>query len=132
LAWQFSSNKPIYQQIVDAVELRIFSGAYPAGERLPSVRELAETAAVNPNTMQRALTELERKGLVSTQRTTGRTVTTDAAVLLKAREEKASLLAGDYLCQMRALGADPLDAVERAIKTEDKEDKKQDDGSHNS
>lgn len=121
MAWQFASTKPIYQQIVDAVALRIFNGTYPMGERLPSVRDLAETAAVNPNTMQRALSELERMGLVSTQRTTGRTVTTEAAVIESARLNRAARLAETFLTRMKELNADPLEAVQTAMEQSAKE-----------
>ena len=125
MAWQFTSTQPIYQQIVDAVALRIFNGTYPMGERLPSVRDLAETAAVNPNTMQRALGELERMGLVSTQRTTGRTVTTEGQVIENARSTRAARLAETFLTQMKELNADPLEAVRAAMKQCDEEGKEE-------
>lgn len=106
MAWQFTTQQPIYQQLVDEISMRIFNGTYPLGERLPSVRELAVVAAVNPNTMQRALSELESRSLVSTQRTSGRTVTTDEAVIRAARDRKARQLCGTFLSQMYALGMD--------------------------
>lgn len=106
MAWQFTSQQPIYQQIVDRIEMDIFSGKYALGERLPSVRELALLASVNPNTMQRAMTELENMGLATTQRNTGRTVTTDEAAIRAAKREKAKHLTETFLGQMRALGLD--------------------------
>jgi DNA-binding transcriptional regulator YhcF (GntR family) len=121
LAWQFNSNRPIYQQIVDEIELRILNGTYEMGMRLPSVRDLAVLAAVNPNTMQRALAELEEMGLVSTQRNTGRTVTTDDSAVSRARDSKASLLAETFLMQMKALGLSRKEVLERLAKEEDKE-----------
>jgi DNA-binding transcriptional regulator YhcF (GntR family) len=121
LAWQFNSNRPIYQQIVDEIELRILNGTYEMGMRLPSVRDLAVLAAVNPNTMQRALAELEEMGLVSTQRNTGRTVTTDDSAVSRARDTKASLLAETFLMQMKALGLSRKEVLERLAKEEDKE-----------
>lgn len=71
MKWQFSNDAPIYAQLVVQIKVGIVSGAFPPGERLPSVRDLATEAGVNPNTMQRALTELERDGLVYSQRTAG-------------------------------------------------------------
>ena len=75
MPWKFESDRPIYAQILEQIKERIIVGEYPPGSRLPSVRELATEAAVNPNTMQRAMAELEREGYVVTNRTTGRTVT---------------------------------------------------------
>ena len=121
MAWQFNSNRPIYVQIVDEIELRILNGTYEMGMRLPSVRDLAVLAAVNPNTMQRALAELEEMGLVSTQRNTGRTVTTDDSAVSRARDSKASLLAETFLMQMKALGLSRKEVLERLAKEEDKE-----------
>ena len=121
MAWQFNANRPIYQQIVDEIELRILNGTYEMGMRLPSVRDLAVLAAVNPNTMQRALAELEEMGLVSTQRNTGRTVTTDDSAVSRARDTKASLLAETFLMQMKALGLSRKEVLERLAKEEDKE-----------
>lgn len=121
MAWQFNSNRPIYQQIVDEIELRILNGTYEMGMRLPSVRDLAVLAAVNPNTMQRALAELEEMGLVSTQRNTGRTVTTDETAVSRARDIKADLLAETFMMQMQALGLSRKEVLERLAKGEHKE-----------
>ena len=121
MAWQFNANRPIYQQIVDEIELRILNGTYEMGMRLPSVRDLAVLAAVNPNTMQRALAELEEMGLVSTQRNTGRTVTTDETAVSRARDVKADLLAETFMMQMQALGLTRKEVLERLAKGEQKE-----------
>ena len=121
MAWQFNSNRPIYQQIVDEIELRILNGTYEMGMRLPSVRDLAVLAAVNPNTMQRALAELEEMGLVTTQRNTGRTVTTDETAVSRARDIKADLLAETFMMQMQALGLSRKEVLERLAKGEHKE-----------
>jgi len=121
LAWQFNSNRPIYIQIVDEIELRILNGTYEMGMRLPSVRDLAVLAAVNPNTMQRALAELEEMGLVTTQRNTGRTVTTDESAVSRARDIKADLLAETFMMQMQALGLSRKEVLERLAKGEHKE-----------
>ena len=121
MAWQFTSNRPIYIQIVDEIELRILNGTYEMGMRLPSVRDLAVLAAVNPNTMQRALAELEEMGLVTTQRNTGRTVTTDETAVSRARDVKAELLAETFMMQMQALGLSRKEVLERLAKGEHKE-----------
>jgi GntR family transcriptional regulator len=121
LAWQFTSSRPIYQQIVDEIELRILNGTYEMGMRLPSVRDLAMLAAVNPNTMQRALSELEEMGLVSTQRNAGRTVTTDEEAVKRARSAKADLLAGTFLLQMKSLGLTKEEALKRLEQGDSKE-----------
>ena len=81
MPWKFESDRPIYAQILEQIKERIIVGEYPPGSRLPSVRELATEAAVNPNTMQRAMAELEREGYVVTNRTTGRTVTDNVGVM---------------------------------------------------
>jgi len=122
LAWQFSSNRPIYQQIMDEIELRILNGTYEKGMRLPSVRDLAMTAAVNPNTMQRALSDLENQGLITTQRNAGRTVTTDETAIKRARTVKADSLAETFLLQMKALGMTKEEALERLAGREEKEE----------
>ena len=77
MAWSFDNSVPIYKQIVKEIELRIIGGIYNTGEKLPSVREFAEEASVNPNTMQKAFVELERTGLVYSKRTNGRFITED-------------------------------------------------------
>ena len=121
MAWQFNSNRPIYVQIVDEIELRILNGTYEMGMRLPSVRDLAVLAAVNPNTMQRALAELEEMGLVTTQRNTGRTVTTDETAVSRARDSKADQLAETFMMQMQALGLSRKEVLDRLAKGEHKE-----------
>ena len=77
MQWNFDGNAPIYTQLVDQIKLGIVSGEWIPGQRVPAVRELAVEAGVNPNTMQRALQELERQGLMFSQRTSGRFVTED-------------------------------------------------------
>ncbi len=104
MVWQFTTQQPIYKQIVDTLELRIINGVYPSGSRLPSVRDLAVEAAVNPNTMQRALVELEQKGLIQTQRTSGRKVTEVEDCIMQAKQERAMRLVSSFVSQIRALG----------------------------
>ena len=69
MAWELDADRPIYAQLVERIQKEIVSGKYQPGEKLPSVRDLAAVAAVNPNTMQKAFAELERSGLIVTQRT---------------------------------------------------------------
>ena len=104
MGWQFDGQRPIYAQLLEGLELRILSGMYPPGSRLASVRELAAEAGVNPNTMQRALAELERGGLVRTHRTNGRFVTDDEARIRQARESIAREKLERFLEEMRRLG----------------------------
>ena len=128
MAWQFTSAQPIYRQLMDVLEMRIFRGEYASGAQLPSVRDLACEAAVNPNTMQRALSELERKGLVNTQRTAGRTVTEDAEAVGLARRDKAGLLAREYYGQIRQIGLSGDDAL-RLVSEQRAQDKEETNGS---
>ena len=104
MQWQFSNEMPIYSQLVEQIKIGIVSGMFPPGERLPSVRDLATEAGVNPNTMQRALTELERDGLVYSQRTAGRFVTEDHAVIQAAKRDLAQRHIHAFLAAMLRLG----------------------------
>ena len=116
MKWQFSNDAPIYSQLIEQVKVGIVSGAFPPGERLPSVRDLAVEAGVNPNTMQRALTELERDGLVYSQRTAGRFVTEDTEMIRTAKEELAHRQIKVFLTAMLRLGyekAEILSLVDR-------------------
>lgn len=106
MAEQFDSSRPIYAQLVERLKAKILAGIYPPGGHLDSVRDLAAAAGVNPNTMQRALAELERTGLVYTQRTAGRFVTEDAAVVDSAKQELAHQQIGAFLHRMERMGYD--------------------------
>ncbi len=109
--WEFRADAPIYTQLYKHLALAIVSGAYSPGERLPAVRELALDAGVNPNTVQRALTELERGGLVYTQRTAGRFVTEDAERIERERQKLAEEEAGGFLTAMERLGYNRIQTV---------------------
>lgn len=104
MEWQIAAGRPVYLQLVEQLERAVVTGVYPPGERVPAVRDLAAQAQVNPNTMQRALAEMESRGLLVTQRTTGRTVTSDTALIAKTRQALAASLAQDFLAQAKALG----------------------------
>ena len=104
MQWQFHADAPIYAQLVEGITRRIVAGTYPPGSRLPSVRDLAAEAGVNPNTMQRAMSEMERQGLLHSQRTAGRFVTEDEAVIRALREELAREEVRSFLAGMLQLG----------------------------
>ncbi len=104
MQWQFSNDAPIYTQLIQQVKIGIVTGAFPPGERLPSVRDLATEAGVNPNTMQRALAELERDGLVYSQRTAGRFVTEDNTMINQAKRSLAERHVKTFLEAMLRLG----------------------------
>ena len=104
MEWNFKSGIPIYSQIVDEMTMRIASGIYEPGEKLSSVRDLAMDAGVNPNTMQRALAELERRGLVYSERTSGRFVTKEEAVLKSLHEELAKKYFQELAEKLRKIG----------------------------
>ena len=101
---QFDASRPIYAQLVERLKARILAGTYPPGGHLDSVRDLAAAAGVNPNTMQRALAQLETEGLVRTERTAGRYVTEDTALIEQLRADTARTLASDFLEKMRGIG----------------------------
>jgi len=102
--WNYRDDLPIYSQLVEKLKIEIANGGLKPGERLPSVRDLALEAGVNPNTMQRALSDLEQQGLVKTQRTSGRFVTDDTACIGRAAEELAKQQIRQYLAGMAELG----------------------------
>jgi DNA-binding transcriptional regulator YhcF (GntR family) len=111
MAWDLDTDRPIYAQLVEKIRMQIVSGFYPPGARLPSVRELAAEAAVNPNTMQKAFAELERGGLIVTQRTNGRTVTEDEELIRGFRGILAKEQVNAYFSGMDKLGYSRKEAV---------------------
>lgn len=106
MSWNLDSSRPIYAQIIEKVSLDIVSGKYQPGDKLPSVRDLAAQAGVNPNTMQKALSELERENLVHSARTSGRFITEDKDMIEKMREELASTQIKEFLNKMSQMGFD--------------------------
>ena len=100
MAWKLDNDRPIYAQIVEKIKLRIISGFYQPGSKLPSVRDLALEAGVNPNTMQKAFAELENSGLLITMRTSGRMVTEDEETIAQEKIDA-------FLQDMRELGFGP-------------------------
>lgn len=104
MAWNLDSDRPIYAQLVEKIQMQIVSGYYPPGGKLPSVRELAAVAAVNPNTMQKAYAELDRIGLIVTQRTNGRIVTEDKDMIDGIRQKLARTHVEEFFTKMQELG----------------------------
>ena len=104
MGWNFQNDLPIYTQLVDAIKFSIVSGELLPGARMSTVRDLALEAGVNPNTMQRALQQLEREGLVFSQRSSGRFVTEDVSVIDRARSALAAEYVRRYRDSMASLG----------------------------
>lgn len=104
MSWELKSDRPIYTQLIEQIELRILSGVYPSGSKLPSVRDMAQEAAVNPNTMQRALVKLEEDGLIITHRTTGRFITEDTRMIEMTKTKLAEEQITDFLEKMQLMG----------------------------
>lgn len=122
MEWSFSSDRPIYLQLMEQIKLGIVAGSYTPGQRLPSVRELAAEASVNPNTMQKALSELEREGLVYSQRTSGRFISEDTAMIDAVKQELAQEQVSRFLDTMTRLGyhhTTTLDLVSRLVAEEE-------------
>lgn len=119
MSWSFSNDKPIFQQLVDIITLKIISEEYPTGSKLDAVRELAVTAGVNPNTMQRALAEIENTELIYTKRGDGRYVTEDADKIAAAKNAYVSERVRVFIESVKALGLDDgeiLNAVKEELK----------------
>jgi len=104
MAWTLDSDRPIFLQIVERIQTDIVSGRYQPGDKLPSVRDLAAEASVNPNTMQKAFAELERTGLVYSRRTSGRFITEDCHMIEQLKTSLATEKMEEFLAQMRQLG----------------------------
>ena len=104
MPWNLSSDRPIFMQLMEIIQLDIVSGKYAPGDKLPSVRDLAGEAAVNPNTMQKALSELERNGLVYSKRTSGRFITEDNTMIEQLKQSIAKEKIQQFLESMQQLG----------------------------
>ncbi len=111
MPWNLDSDRPIFIQIIEKIQMDIISGLYHPGDKLPSVRDLAQRASVNPNTMQKALSELERTGLVYSQRTSGRFITEDTAMIDNLKSELAKELITQFLDSMEKLGIEKEEAI---------------------
>ena len=119
--WQFDSSMPIYTQLVYKIELAIVSGEFVRGQRLSAVRDMAAEAGVNPNTMQRAFQELERQGLVYTQRSSGRYVTEDMTVIENTTQALARENIKSFMDSMRRIGYSREEII-RLLESSERED----------
>ena len=115
IEFTFDNDRPIYLQIVEQLESMIISGKLPPSSKLPSIRELATKARVNPNTIQRALAELERKNLIYTERTNGKFVSKNLARLVDTREEHIKNRVAEFVAEMQTLGVSDRELI-RIIK----------------
>ena len=115
MQWKLTNDRPIWTQLTEQLTERIVSGVYPLGSRMPSVRDLAAQAGVNPNTMQRALAQLETDGLVATNRTAGRTVTEDADSVERVRQSLAEDKMELYVSGMATLGYTETQAAQMLL-----------------
>lgn len=104
MSWEFDSNRPIYLQLMEQLKINIITGVYPPGSKIPSVRDLAMETGVNPNTMQRALTELERENLLYSQRTNGRFVTEDEKMIKALQQDLAQQQVKEFISNMKTIG----------------------------
>ena len=121
MSWNLDSSRPIYTQIVERISLDIIAGKYQPGARLPSVRDFASEAGVNPNTMQKALAELEREDLVHSERTSGRFITEDETMLKQLKSQLAEEHIRDFFEKMRQLGfqtEETLALIQETVKEE--------------
>lgn len=112
MQWNLNSERPVYLQLIEQIQAGIISGYFKPGDKLPSVRDLAADATVNPNTMQKAFTELERIGLVYTHRTSGRFITSDEKLIKELKEQSAKNEIKDFLNKMKQLGLDTEEIIE--------------------
>ena len=111
MKWRLIGDRPIYAQLVEQLERGILTGEYPPGSGIPSVRNLAIEAEVNPNTMQKALAELETRGLLHTHRTAGRTVTEDRNMIENLKKDLAHSHIDAFFEGMKSIGIDRDEAA---------------------
>ena len=111
MEFTFDNNIPIYIQVLEYMKIYLISGMFKCGEKLPSVREFSTTFKVNPNTMQKALAELESMNLIYTERTNGKYVTNDINLIDKLKDEYAITLAKSYFEGMKRIGLGKADSI---------------------
>ena len=120
--WRFSGDRPVYQQIMSLIRGAVLRGELSPGGKIPSVRELAAEAQVNPNTMQRSMSELEREGLLVSGGTSGRTVTEDGEVLKQLRGRTLKELAQECAEKFMVFGITPSQAAQLLMNLEKEEE----------
>lgn len=111
MAWSFSSDRPVYLQIAQRIRRSVLSGEYPPGAQIPSVRQLALDATVNPNTVQHAFSDLESEGIILSRGTQGRFVTDDTAIIERCRQAVAQQYVRSFLNDLRQLGIPAEQAI---------------------
>ena len=111
MEFTFDNNIPIYVQLLEYMKIYLISGVFKCGDKLPSVRDFSYTFKVNPNTMQKALAELESMNLIYTERTNGKYVTNDEEMIKKLKDEYASTLARSYFQGMKKIGLGKADSI---------------------
>lgn len=104
MQWDINTERPVYIQLIEQIQASIISGYFKPSDKLPSVRDLAAEASVNPNTMQKALSELERSGLIYSNRTSGRYITSDLSLIKQLKGQSAKNIIIDFLEKMNQLG----------------------------
>lgn len=119
--WKFAGGEPVYQQIMEQLRGAVLAGIYSPGARIPSVREIAGEAKVNPNTVQRALSELEREGLLESHGTLGRCVTENEAVLAELKRRAVDHVVQDCARRFREMGLTMAEAAALLLETEKEE-----------
>ena len=122
MPWNLDSSRPSYLQLIERVQMDIITGRYQPGDKLPSVRDLAQEAAVNPNTMQKALSELERSGLIYSQRTSGRFITEDKELIHQMKKELAAAEVSAFVAHMKQLGITPEEIRQLLAETIEEEE----------
>jgi len=120
MGWKFTDETPIYLQIVEMIKTEIVSGKYHSGDKLPAVRDLALEAGVNPNTVQKAFSELERQGLVRSERTSGRFVEIDVKEIEILRNSLSDSYIKELFMHLKQLGMDEKRIKEAVSNWEDK------------
>lgn len=119
MSWTLDAAKPIYLQIKEQIKNDIISGKYLPGQKIPGVRDLATEASVNPNTMQRALTDLEREGFVITLGTNGRVITSDLDLIQTEKQTQFRCVTNQYLQKVNSLGYTKQEAADTILQTEE-------------
>ena len=122
MPWNLDSSRPIYLQIIERVQMDIITGRYEPGDKRPSGRDLAQEAAVNPNTMQKALSELERSGLIYSQRTSGRFITEDKELIHQMKKGLAAAEVSAFVAHMKQLGITPEEIRQLLAETIEEEE----------
>lgn len=112
MSWIFTPDKPVFIQIAERMTRFIISGEYPAGKQIPTVRQIALEATVNPNTVQKALTLLESEGLIFSKSTLGKFVTEDKSLIDSYRKKVAQKTAESFLINMKEIGLSPEESIE--------------------